>query len=228
MPRKELDQPWWAARGTTATDMTTRSALQRHITSATSDATFIRSGTAYLAMPTNGSILSAVQATLPDLPAPFRRPHAHAPSFLSLPPPAPPPLPRKKLLPAPHCDLRTPLLGGRSLMSPPPERIPSGLARRFEVVVYRRSQEQGWGEQAAAMVCGGGRREGGDEGGAAREILYLLARDGGVGGGIWCGERGAVIWVFPSFHTYNFTDLARQGRCRGSTCHETELIPVTC
>lgn len=44
MPRKELDQPCLAARGTIATDITTRSALHRHITHAIKDTTFNLSG----------------------------------------------------------------------------------------------------------------------------------------------------------------------------------------
>lgn len=40
MPTKELDQPYCAASGTTATDMTTRSALQSNITSAIIATTF--------------------------------------------------------------------------------------------------------------------------------------------------------------------------------------------
>lgn len=46
MPKKELDQPYCAANGTTATDMTTRSALQSSITAATSATTLARSGNA--------------------------------------------------------------------------------------------------------------------------------------------------------------------------------------
>lgn len=44
MPRKELDQPYLAARGTIATDITTLSALQRHITNAVSATTLNLSG----------------------------------------------------------------------------------------------------------------------------------------------------------------------------------------
>jgi len=44
MPRKELDQPCLSARGTIATDITTRSALHRHITNATKVTTFNLSG----------------------------------------------------------------------------------------------------------------------------------------------------------------------------------------
>ena len=44
MPRKELDQPCLAARGTIATDITTRSALHTHMTHATKDTTFNLSG----------------------------------------------------------------------------------------------------------------------------------------------------------------------------------------
>lgn len=46
MPRKELDHPYCAASGTTATDMTTRWALQSSITAATSATTLALSGNA--------------------------------------------------------------------------------------------------------------------------------------------------------------------------------------
>lgn len=45
MPKKELDHPCLAARGTMATDMTTRSALQRHMTNAINATTLNLSGT---------------------------------------------------------------------------------------------------------------------------------------------------------------------------------------
>lgn len=45
MPKKELDHPCLAARGTIATDMTTRSALQRHMTHAIKATTLNLSGT---------------------------------------------------------------------------------------------------------------------------------------------------------------------------------------
>uniref|UniRef100_J3M7R6 Uncharacterized protein n=1 Tax=Oryza brachyantha TaxID=4533 RepID=J3M7R6_ORYBR len=65
MPKKELDQPYCAANGTTATDMTTRSALQSSITAATSATTLARSGNADAA----GTLATAGACRTPSMPA---------------------------------------------------------------------------------------------------------------------------------------------------------------
>lgn len=70
MPKKEVLQPYLEARGTTATDITTLSALHRHITAATSATTLNLSATANPPSfrPTNSplSIPSAVHLTGPQ------------------------------------------------------------------------------------------------------------------------------------------------------------------
>lgn len=60
MPRKELDQPYLAARGTIATDITTLSALQRHITNAVNATTLNLSGKPNTTPPTAAARSSAV------------------------------------------------------------------------------------------------------------------------------------------------------------------------
>lgn len=73
MPKKELDQPYLAARGTTATDITTRSALQSSITTAIIATTFALSGiaTALLLLATSLPPIPSIPAlhiTAPPLP----------------------------------------------------------------------------------------------------------------------------------------------------------------
>ena len=65
MPKKELDQPNLVARGTTVTDITTRSALHKHMTHATKATTLNLSGIS--------SILLATASSLP-LPPPISIP----------------------------------------------------------------------------------------------------------------------------------------------------------
>lgn len=62
MPKKELDQPFLAASGTTATDITTRSALHRHMAHAISATTFNLSGTLLLSPTANSPVLSIPSA----------------------------------------------------------------------------------------------------------------------------------------------------------------------
>ncbi|WVZ07694.1 hypothetical protein V8G54_021040 [Vigna mungo] len=79
MPRKELDQPCLAASGTMATDITTRSALHKHMTHATKDTTFNLSGMMLKAIPSSLPFTNM----LPSMPSAVHlTPHfRHSPSL---------------------------------------------------------------------------------------------------------------------------------------------------